>query len=68
MMIVCDCKNGYWCQELDEASSFLTIFNTKLGRFRYTVMPFSTTVAAGVFQQKLDQYFSHLKEHHSYCR
>ena len=26
VMTVCDCKNGYWHQELDEASSFLTTF------------------------------------------
>ena len=33
IMTVCNCKKGYWHQELDEASSFLTTFNTKLGRF-----------------------------------
>ena len=33
IMTVCDCKNGYWHQQLDEASSFLTTFNTELGRF-----------------------------------
>ena len=32
-MTVCNCKKGYWHQELDEASSFLTTFNTELGRF-----------------------------------
>ena len=61
IMTVCDCKKGYWHQELDVASSFLTTFNTKLGTFWYTVMPFSITVAGDVFQQKLDQCFSHLK-------
>ena len=40
---------------------FLTTFNTELGRFGYTVMPFGITVAGDVFQQKLDQCFSHLK-------
>ena len=42
IMTVCDCKKGYWHQhlELDEASSFLTTFNTELGRLRYIVMPF----------------------------
>ena len=34
----------------DEASSFLTTFNTEIGRFRYTVMPFGITVAGDVFQ------------------
>ena len=50
IMTVCDCKKGYWHQELDEASSFLTTFNTELGRFWYTVMPFGITVAGDVFQ------------------
>ena len=49
IMTVCDCKKGYWYQKLDEASSFLTTFNTEIGRFRYTVMPFGITVAGGVF-------------------
>ena len=62
IMNVCDCKKGYWHQKLDEASSFLTIFNTKIGRFRYTVMPFGATVARDVFQCKLDQCFGMIKQ------
>ena len=50
VMMVCDCKKGYCHQELVEASSSLTTFNTELGRFRYMVMPFSITVAWNVFQ------------------
>ena len=61
IMSVCNCKKGYWHQELDEASSFLTTLNTELGRFRHTVMPFGATVAGDVFQCKLDQCFGHLK-------
>ena len=61
IMIVCDCKKGYWHQKLGEASSFLTTFNTEIGRFRYTVMPFGTTVARDVFQHKLDQCFGMIK-------
>ena len=53
--------SGYWHQELDEALSFLTTFNTELRRFRYTVMPFGATVAGDVFHHKLDQWFRHLK-------
>ena len=59
--MVCNCKKGYWHQELDEASSFLTTFNTEFGRFWYTVMPFGITIAGDIFQWKLDQCFSHLK-------
>ena len=61
IMTVCDCKKGYWHQQLDEASSFLITFNTELGRFRYTVMPFGVTMAREVFQHKLDQCFGHIK-------
>ena len=61
IMSVCDCKKSYWHQELDETLSFLTTFNTELGRFRYTVMPFGATVPGYVFQCKMDQCFGHLK-------
>ena len=49
IMMVCDCKKGYWHWELDEASSFLTTFNNELGRFQDTVMPFGITMAGDVF-------------------
>ena len=45
IMSVCDCKKGYWHQQLDEASSFLTTFNTEHGSFGYTVMPFGVTMS-----------------------
>ena len=50
IMTVCDYKKGYWHQELDEASSFLTTFNIEFGTFWYTVMPFGITVTGDVFQ------------------
>ena len=61
ILTVCDCKKGYWHQMLDEASSYLTTFNTKLGRYRFTVMPFGISVAGDVFQRKLDECFGHIK-------
>ena len=61
IMMVCNCKKGYWHHELDEASSFLTTLNTEFRRFWYTIMPFGITVADDIFQWKLDQCFSHLK-------
>ena len=33
LMTVLDCKKGYWHQELDEASSYLTTFNTEFRRY-----------------------------------
>ena len=50
ILTVCNCKKGYWHQMLDEASSYLTTFNTEIGRYRFTVMPFGITVARDIFQ------------------
>ena len=50
IMMVCNCKKGYWHQELDEASSFLATFNTKFGRCCCTVMSFGITIAGDIFQ------------------
>ena len=50
ILTVCDWKKGYWHQMLDEASSYLTTFNTEVGRYRFVVMPFSIMVAGDVFQ------------------
>ena len=61
MLTVLDCKKGYWHQELDEASSYLTTFNTEFGRYQYTVMPLGATIAGNMFQRKLDQCFGHLQ-------
>ena len=61
IMSVCNCKKGYWHQELDQASSFHTTFNIELGRFRYTVMPFGATVAGDVFF-KLDLCFGKINQ------
>ena len=58
---VLDCSKGYWHQLLDDASSFLTSFNTKIGQFRFTVMPFRATVASDIFQRKLDSIFLYLE-------
>ena len=62
VMTACNCKKGYWYQQLDEASSFLTTFNTKLGGFCYTVMPFGVTVAGDVLQHKLDECFGKIQQ------
>ena len=61
ILTVCNCKKGYWHQRLDEASSYLTTFNTEIGRYRFVVLPFGITVAGDVFQCKLDECFGHIK-------
>ena len=40
----------------------MTTFNTELGRYRYTVMPFGITVTGDVFQRKLDQHFGQIEQ------
>ena len=62
IMAVCDCKKGYWHQKLDETLSFLTTFNTEIGRIRYTVMPFGIIVPGDVFQHKHDQCFGKIDQ------
>ena len=62
VITVCECRKGYWHQQLDEASSFLTTFNTELCKFQYMVMPFGVTVAGDVFQRKHDECFGKLKQ------
>ena len=59
-LTVLDCHKGYWHQQLDEQSSYMTTFNTEFGRYGYTVMPFGATVAGDVFQHKLDECFGHI--------
>ena len=62
VLTVCDCRKGYWHQQLDEASYFMTMFNTELGRFWYTVMPLGATEAGDVFQHRFDECFGNLKQ------
>ena len=50
ILTVCNCMKGYWHQTLDELSSYLTTFNTEIGRYRFTVMPFGIIIAGDVFQ------------------
>ena len=40
-----DLKDGYWHVRLDEESSYLTTFNTPIGRYRYLVMPNGLSVS-----------------------
>ena len=62
LALVCDCKKGYWHQKLDAASSYLTTFNTEIGSYRYTVMPFGITLVGDVFQRKLEQCFGKIDQ------
>ena len=56
VITVTDCSKGFWHEELDEDSSYLTTFNTEFGCFRFTRMPFGVNVAGDVFQQNWMRY------------
>ena len=62
ILTVCACKKGYWHQKLHQASYYLKTFNTEIGRFRYTVMPFGITAPSDVFQRQLDQCFGKIDQ------
>ena len=62
VITVSDCRKGFWHQQLDEASSFLTTFNTELGKFCCTVISFGATVMGDVFQHKLDECFGKIEQ------
>ena len=48
---VLDATSGYWQVKLDEASSKLCTFNTPIGRYRFTRLPFGILSAPEVFQK-----------------
>lgn len=52
---VLDAKSGFLQIELDEDSSFLTTFNTPIGRFRWLRLPFGIKCAPEIFQRIIDQ-------------
>jgi hypothetical protein len=54
---IVDAKCGYWNVVLDEESSYLTTFNSPLGRYRFNRMPFGLKMSQDVFQTKIDQTF-----------
>ena len=41
-----DAKKGYWQVELDEKSSYMTTFNTPIGRYRWLRLPFGVCSAS----------------------
>ena len=61
VITVTDCSKGFWHEELDDTSSYLTTFNTEFGQYRFTRMPFGMNVAGDVFQHKLDEIIGKLK-------
>ena len=61
LFTVLDVRHGFWHVPLDEASSFLTTFNTPFGRYRWKRMPFGISSAPEVFQRKMHEVTEGLK-------
>ena len=52
---ILDAKSGFWQLKLDEESSHLCTFNTPIGRYRFTRLPFGVKCAPEIFQRTMDQ-------------
>ena len=52
---ILDAKSGFWQLKLDEESSLLCTFNTPIGRYRFTRLPFGVKCAPEIFQRTMDQ-------------
>ena len=56
-----DLKDGYWQIPLSYESSLLTTFNTHIGRFRYTRLPFGLNSANEIFQKQVSQVYERIE-------
>ena len=52
---ILNAKNGFWQLKLDEESSLLCTFNTPIGRYRFTRLPFGVKCAPEIFQRTMDR-------------
>ena len=52
---VLDAKTGFWQVKLDTDSSYLTTFNTPMGRYRWTRMPFGICSGPEVWQRQMNE-------------
>ena len=52
---VFDAKMGIWQIKLDEASSYVTAFNTSHGRYRWNRVPFGITSSPEVWQRRVNE-------------
>ena len=58
---VLDAKDGYWQEQLDQASSYLTTFWTLEGRYRWLRMPFGLKPAVEEYQMRQHEALQGLK-------
>ena len=52
---ILDAKSCFWQLKLDEESSLLCTFNTTIGQYRFTRLPFGVKCAPEIFQRIMDQ-------------
>ena len=52
---ILDAQKGFWQIQLDRASSLLTTFNSPIGRYAFTRLPFGIKSAPEVFQAAMDR-------------
>ena len=56
-----DARDGYWHVPLTEQASYLTTFNTLIGRYRYLRLPFGLKSSNEVFQKRMSQVYERLE-------
>ena len=56
-----DAKDGFHQILLDDASSYLTTFNTLFGRYRWARMPFGNSSAPEVWQRCMHEFVEDLE-------
>ena len=52
---ILDATSGFWQLKLDDESSRLCAFNTPIGRYRFTRLPFRVKCAPEIFQRTMDR-------------
>ena len=55
LFTVLNAKSGFWQVKLDELFSYLTMFNTPFGWYRWKYMPFGINSSPEVWQQRMHQ-------------
>lgn len=58
---VLDLKSGFWHQQLDDASSLLTTFNTPIGRYKFKRLCFGISCAPEIFMSEMVRIFGDIE-------
>ena len=58
---ILDAASGFWQLKLDDESSRLCTFNTPIGRYRFTRLPFGVKCAAEIFQRTINRMVEDLE-------